>query len=65
MLDKGIEHNKEFRRPYRGSKRSDFSCRNHGGCPRCYNDFTLSKRKLKQRIKEELKYGYRDEDSSW
>lgn len=34
-LDKSIEHGKEHRKPYRGSKAIDPSCRNHGGCPWC------------------------------
>ena len=34
-LDKAIEHGKDRRKPYRGSKAIDPSCRNHGGCPWC------------------------------
>lgn len=34
-LDKAIQHGKEKRRPYRGSKAIDTSCRNHRGCPHC------------------------------
>ena len=34
-LDKSIAHSKERRKPYRGSKAIDPSCRNHGGCPWC------------------------------
>lgn len=34
-LDKAIAHGKEHRKPYRGSKLIDHSCRNHGGCPWC------------------------------
>lgn len=34
-LDKGIKHGKEKRKPYRGAKAIDPSCRNHGGCPAC------------------------------
>lgn len=34
-LDKAIEHGKEHRKPYRGSKAIDPSCRNHGSCPWC------------------------------
>ena len=34
-LDKAIEHGKEHRKSYRGSKAIDPSCRNHGGCPWC------------------------------
>ena len=34
-LDKAIEHGKEKRKPYRGSKAFGHTCRNHGGCPWC------------------------------
>ena len=34
-LDKAIEHGKERRKPYRGSKAIDPTCRNHGGCVWC------------------------------
>lgn len=34
-MDKGIEHGKEHRKPYRGGKAVDKSCRNHGSCPYC------------------------------
>lgn len=34
-LDKAIEHGKERRKPYRGAKAVDPTCRNHGSCPFC------------------------------
>ena len=34
-LDKAIEHGKEKRKPYRGSKAFDSTCRNHGSCKWC------------------------------
>lgn len=34
-LDKAIQHGKEHRKPYRGSKAIDPSCRNHGSCSWC------------------------------
>lgn len=34
-LDKAIEHGKERRKPYRGAKAVDTTCRNHGSCPVC------------------------------
>ena len=34
-LDKAIEHGKEKRKPYYGSKAFDRTCRNHGSCPWC------------------------------
>lgn len=35
MLDKAIASGKERRKPYRGAKAIDRSCRNHGGCAWC------------------------------
>lgn len=35
MLDKAIKYGKEKRKPYRGSKACDKTCRNHGGCDWC------------------------------
>ena len=32
-LDKAIEHGKEHRKPYRGAKAVDKTCRNHGDDP--------------------------------
>lgn len=34
-LDKSIYHGKEHRKPYRGSKAIDCTCRNHGSCDWC------------------------------
>lgn len=34
-LNKAIEHGKERRKPYRGAKAVDVTCRNHGDCPVC------------------------------
>lgn len=34
-LDKAIEHGKERRKPYYGSKGIDKTCRNHGSCGVC------------------------------
>lgn len=39
MLDKAIEHGKEFRKPYyKKAPSSDKICRCHGSCPRCYDN---------------------------
>lgn len=39
MLDKAIEHGKEFRKPYRKKAPSvDKTCRCHGSCPECYDN---------------------------
>jgi len=34
-LEKSIASGKEHRKAYRGAKRYDTSCRNHGDCPWC------------------------------
>lgn len=34
-LEKAIEHKKEKRKPYKGAKAVDYSCRNHGTCEWC------------------------------
>ena len=39
-LDKAIEHGKEKRKPYRGAKAIDCSCRNHGTCDWCKENRT-------------------------
>ena len=31
-MDKAIEYGKEKRKPYRGAKAVDSTCRNHGSC---------------------------------
>lgn len=46
-LDKAIKSGKEHRKPYRGSKSIDPTCRNHGSCPWCEEN-----RKHKFRDKE-------------
>ena len=37
-LNKAISSGKERRKPYRGNKSFDNSCRNHGGCPWCISN---------------------------
>ena len=39
-LDKAITHGKEKRRPYRGAKAIDATCRNHGTCKWCEGNRT-------------------------
>lgn len=54
-LEKAIKHKKTKRKPYRGSKACDRSCRNHGGCKYCLSNRTHKNRKrlLKSKHKEE------------
>ena len=48
MLDKAIEHGKEKRKPYRGAKKVDHTCRNHGSCPYCRGNRLFNTRKRLQ-----------------
>lgn len=55
-LDKSIQSGKEHRKPYRGVKAIDATCRNHGSCERCHGNriYKNKKRKLasEQRLKD-------------
>ena len=58
-LDKAIEHHKEYRKNYRGSKAFDMSCRNHGGCEWCLNNRLYQLRRMDQKAKYDLaEYGF-------
>lgn len=50
-LDKAIEHGKEHRKRYTGSKAIDRTCRNHGGCPWCEENRKYSSLKRAQALK--------------
>ena len=50
MLDKAIEHGKEHRKPYRGAKAIDRTCRNHGTCDWCYRNRMHKHRKREQAL---------------
>lgn len=54
MLDKAIEHNKEHRKPYYGTKAYDRTCRNHGGCPCCKDNRLYRSNKLLEKSEQEL-----------
>ena len=54
-LDKAIQHGKERRKPWRGSKNFDKTCRNHGGCDWCKENRLHSTNKELERCKEQLK----------
>lgn len=55
-LRKAIEHGKEHRKPYYGSKDFDKTCRNHGGCPWCEENrkhkYLKTSQKMLDRMKE-------------
>lgn len=52
-LDKGIEHGKEHRKPYRGSKAFDHTCRNHGSCDWCRGNRQYKFKKSEMRGNDE------------
>lgn len=60
-LNKAIEHGKEHREEYRGSKSIDKTCRNHGGCEWCEENRKykyIKKQKAQEyRIKEYIDDG--------
>ena len=64
MLDKSIASGKEHRKPYRGAKQIDTSCRNHGGktksrehreCPWCAGNRQANNRRQLERANELIK----------
>lgn len=54
-LDKAIKHGKEKRKPYRGAKAVDRTCRNHGTCPACRINREHKRLKGDLSAKEQLK----------
>jgi hypothetical protein len=44
-FDKTYPNRKDQRKPYRGSKRFDRGCRNHGKCSRCEEDRLIQARR--------------------
>ena len=55
MLDKAIKYGKEKRKPYRGSKAIDCTCRNHGSCPWCRENRLYKNKKREQKMLDKLK----------
>ncbi len=54
-MDKAITQGKEHRKPYRGAKAIDCTCRNHGGCGWCKKNRTHKYDKEELRAEQELK----------
>ena len=54
-LDKAIEHGKEKRKPYRGAKAVDCTCRNHGTCEWCKRNRLIQSMKELEASEDELK----------
>lgn len=53
-LDKAIEHGQEKRKPYRGAKAVDATCRNHGGEDWALRDRTHKYRKVEESASQQL-----------
>lgn len=56
-LDKAIEHGKEKRKPYRGAKAIDHTCRNHGSCPWCTKNRQFKNKRREKFINEKFEEG--------
>lgn len=54
-LKRAIASGKEHRKPYRGSKSFDKSCRNHGGCPWCEENRKIKYIKKSQKMLDKMK----------
>lgn len=59
-LDKAIQHGKEHRQEYRGSKSIDASCRNHGGCPWCEENRKIRQSKIDDDTKQQFDEYYKE-----
>ena len=57
-LNKAIEHGKEKRKKYTGSKAFDCSCRNHGTCNWCLSNRTIQQQKAEEAMKQALEEDY-------
>lgn len=53
-LNKAITHGKEHRKPYKGAKAIDRTCRNHGSCEWCKGNRTHKNDKKALRQIQEL-----------
>lgn len=54
MLDKAIEHGKEHRKQYRGSKAVDKTCRNHGSDDWEKDNRLYRANKLEEKAKQDI-----------
>lgn len=53
-LNKAIQYNKEYRKPYTGGKSICKSCRNHGGCPWCEGNRKYKYKKVEEKTEKDL-----------
>ena len=62
-LDKGIEHGKEKRKEYKGTKAFDKTCRNHGSCPWCLENRLHKNAKRQEGMNDQIKEWMKDDES--
>lgn len=60
-LDKAIKYGKEKRKPYRGAKAVDKTCRNHGDCPWCKEGRLHKSKKQEKEFKDKVIEYYEEE----
>ena len=53
-FDRAIEHGKEKRKPYRGAKAIDCTCRNHGSCERCKGNRLYQRNKVEEASRQAI-----------
>ena len=53
--NKAIEHGKVKRKPYKGAKAVDKTCRNHGDCEFCKGNRLYQRRKVEEAGNQALK----------
>lgn len=53
-LNKSINSGKEHRKPYRGVKAFDHTCRNHGTCKYCEQNRKIRFRRREESVKDKL-----------
>jgi len=61
-FDKNYKNRKDWRKPYRGSKAFDCTCRNHGSCPWCEGTRTFFDKKKRYFADKELEDYKKGED---
>jgi len=62
-FDKHYPNRKDWRKPYRGSKRFDRTCRNHGSCSYCEANRTFNRKRQTESLDADFKTFLTDNDS--
>lgn len=57
-FDKAIEYGKEKRKPYKGAKAIDCTCRNYGNCEWCKGNRLYRQLKMDEASRERLREDY-------